>query len=421
MLNSVPVIGLKGTDIMFTDTKLGANPGDIVPQWSFFSKLPQDASIDSGKALHFFPFNGNFYVSVGKDVWRKNHRSQNDDLLKQATDNWPMLYESEWSSKIADFLPTDNALDVIPFLEINASRDSVRAHIMTLASDSTVHVWSGDDVNNGGTFATMNYSGSTPANAPTWTQMAYSSGKVCAYDNENNTWELTPNFDASSYTIDNKVSVSVPIIELTANETGPIGLQADGWLYKRSLSNSAPSGDQGDTFTWKRYIQQEEVTHLGVASPGVDVDLALLVRILKARYIDAQVSLYPTVSMIKAFGATHSAFLDNLLAQAQAFQAAGTDEAKQDAAQKAGTSLAKHALVWGKMLKRSTKQSDDNVGQMSKQLDDVHSQLVIQLQNLNDTLVRLQAQLSTQKEALNQARAAEWGALGAMLLGEFPC
>jgi peptidoglycan hydrolase CwlO-like protein len=72
-------------------------------------------------------------------------------------------------------------------------------------------------------------------------------------------------------------------------------------------------------------------------------------------------------------------------------------------------------------LKRSTKQSDDNVGQMSKQLDDVHSQLVIQLQNLNDTLVRLQAQLSTQKEALNQARAAEWGALGAMLLGEFPC
>jgi hypothetical protein len=205
MLNSVPVIGLKGTDIMFTDTKLGANPGDIVPQWSFFSKLPQDASIDSGKALHFFPFNGNFYVSVGKDVWRKNHRSQNDDLLKQATDNWPMLYESEWSSKIADFLPTDNALDVIPFLEINASRDSVRAHIMTLASDSTVHVWSGDDVNNGGTFATMNYSGSTPANAPTWTQMAYSSGKVCAYDNENNTWELTPNFDASSYTIDNKV------------------------------------------------------------------------------------------------------------------------------------------------------------------------------------------------------------------------
>jgi hypothetical protein len=160
---------------------------------------------------------------------------------------------------------------------------------------------------------------------------------------------------------------------------------------------------------------------LGVASPGVDVDLALLVRILKARYIDAQVSLYPTVSMIKAFGATHSAFLDNLLAQAQAFQAAGTDEAKQDAAQKAGTSLAKHALVWGKMLKRSTKQSDDNVGQMSKQLDDVHSQLVIQLQNLNDTLVRLQAQLSTQKEALNQARAAEWGALGAMLLGEFPC
>jgi hypothetical protein len=326
MLNSVPVIGLKGTDIMFTDTKLGANPGDIVPQWSFFSNSLLTLLSTLAKPCTSSPS-----MATSTCRWAKMSGAKTT-LLKQATDNWPMLYESEWSSKIADFLPTDNALGVIPFLEINASRDSVRAHIMTLASDSTVHVWSGDDVNNGGTFATMNYSGSTPANAPTWTQMAYSSGKVCAYDNENNTWELTPNFDASSYTIDNKVSVSVPITELTANETGPIGLQADGWLYKRSLSNSAPSGDQGDTCTWKRYIQQEGVTRLGVASPGVDVDLALLVRILKAQYIDAQVSLYPTVSMIKAFGATHSAFLDNLLAQAQAFQAAGTDEAKQDAA-----------------------------------------------------------------------------------------
>lgn len=128
--------------------------------------VPQEAFVDSGKAVHFFPFEGDFNVSVGKDVWRKSHRSPSDDLLKQATDDWPMLYENEWSSKIANFLPTDNALDVIPFLELNASRDSVRAHIMTLTSASTVHVLSGDDINNGGTFAIRNYNGDTQEKAP---------------------------------------------------------------------------------------------------------------------------------------------------------------------------------------------------------------------------------------------------------------
>ncbi|KAK5111652.1 hypothetical protein LTR62_004757 [Meristemomyces frigidus] len=416
MINTVPVVGLLGTRIMFTETKLSSIPGQTVDQWSFFCDLPADAQPGPGKAVHFFPFSGDFYVSVGQDIWCRRHRQPGDVQLQQAVDNWPKLYVDEWSAKLPNFsLPAPDLVDVVPFVELQAGTGTATAYIMALDSQGNISAWTGDDPTTGGPFAAMTYRGSSPSVAPTWTQMTYSSGKICAYDGQN-TWEMTPSIGDKFYTIANPVAVPVPITQLTANEVGPIGIQADGALYKRSLANSQPSGDHAPVFTWNKWIDGNGIQNLGVASAGVTVDLKLLVTILQARYISTQLALYPSVRMVYAFGTTHGAYLDNVLAQAQIF-ANSTDAQQQAAAQTAGTAAIKHASLWSKLLLNTANQNNDSVGQMSKQLDEVNDQLVIQLTNLRTTLRGLQIQLKTDQDALDSARAALWGSLAAMLIG----
>ncbi|KAI1098939.1 hypothetical protein F4804DRAFT_323452 [Jackrogersella minutella] len=101
------------------------------------------------------------------------------------------------------------------------------------------------------------------------------------------------------------------IPEFTATDLGPVTVRSDGYLYKRYIQDP-PSDGSDPMVMWPKWVLQEGVTHLGVASPGVLLNLQVLTRTLKARYIETQTILYPVVNNIRSFAMTHEFYLDQL-------------------------------------------------------------------------------------------------------------
>lgn len=91
-----------------------------------------------------------------------------------------------------------------------------------------------------------------------------------------------------------------PVTEFTATDANLVGLRSDGYLYKHIVQ--PPPGD--DTLKWIRWIRTDRATNLGVASPGGILDLNLLTRTLCSIYTEVQMSVYPVMDKIRAFGLT---------------------------------------------------------------------------------------------------------------------
>ena len=65
---------------MYINTKPSAKSEDGPSyEWATFSALPANASITPGNAVHLFPYKGDFYLSVGRAVWKKAHVGQRDE------------------------------------------------------------------------------------------------------------------------------------------------------------------------------------------------------------------------------------------------------------------------------------------------------------------------------------------------------
>lgn len=74
---------------------------------------------------------------------------------------------------------------------------------------------------------------------------AYCNGKIISYDDASYTWNLYPNFNQRIFKAKEKQQVE-PIKQLTATNVGPIGVQKDGFLYKRIAETvNEPGDDQG--------------------------------------------------------------------------------------------------------------------------------------------------------------------------------
>ena len=200
-------------------------------------------------------------------------------------------------------------------------------------------------------------------------------------------------------------------------DVGPIGVQSDGFLWRRVVVPPV-SSDASATQQWTKWLAQDGVTNLGVAAPGVILDLKTLTATLKSRYIDTQTALYPVMNKISAFAVTHKSYLTQLSQAADDWANAGDDTTKQEIAIKNGKGYVTHAKVWAMIINSSSNNAKTSVNIMAGQLLDVKSQLQVQLQMLKDKLSALQATLETEKEQLDQLTAGLWGAIGATLLGK---
>lgn len=66
MLNIVPVVGIKNGQIVYLQAKLNEDQVDQTKdEWTFFSQFPDGVTPQVGEAVHMFPFDGNFCMSIG--------------------------------------------------------------------------------------------------------------------------------------------------------------------------------------------------------------------------------------------------------------------------------------------------------------------------------------------------------------------
>ncbi|GFF42761.1 hypothetical protein IFM51744_05253 [Aspergillus udagawae] len=419
-LNTVPVVGLKDQTIMYVGTKLNANPlGPPVEEWAVFSKFPQGVTVGPDDKVHFFPYKGDFYMSIGTRVWLKKHRPgasggvMRDPELAKAVNNWPFMYQNDWEFVGDQVLPAADLAAVMPFSVLSADRSEIAFQLVLLHKDSSLQVLAGDSLQANNQYANLEFAPTKEApSRPDWKLMTYWNNHLIGYDSEQNFWDLSPDFTARTYTISDKAKVPEPIVELTASEQGPIGIRSDGSMWKRLVQPPKDDKDPG-SYTWKSWISSHGVTSIGVASPGVLLDLNLLTRTLQSRYIETQTALIPVMSKIRAFGLTHKFYLKELRKAADMWL---SDPGNQDLAVKQGQGFVLHALTWANILGSAAANAQAPVNVMTGQLKDVERQLEIQLTILQDKLKGLEASLKIKQEYLSKLQAALWGAIAALLL-----
>ena len=385
-----------------------------------FSDIPILADLNLGN-VHLFPYQGDMYLAVGKSVWFKQHRDREDPQVKQeALRKWPKLFHDDWTLVGSDCLPASDLLDVIPHARLSADHSAMRFRLLALASDGSLKVFSGDELSKSNKFDDLLFDQGTDAGIalPRWARIAYHNDLVIGYDDKDNTWNIMPDFDKSSYSISNR-SHEQHFTEFTATDVGLVVAKEDGFLYKRLVESVAnPEKPDETTTTWIRWINQDGVKALGVASPGVMLDLRSLTQSLRTRYMDTQASLWPIVNQIHAWGMTHEIYMQRVKDAADQFNNADTIM-KEKVALKTGKESVKHGQVWAKLLGKTCANAHESVALMSKQLTEVNTDLHVQLRLLHDKLVKLKGQLAVQKDALSKAMVGFWIGIATTLIGMY--
>ncbi len=177
---------------MYVNSKLAVNPlQPPIDQWAVFSALPAGVTIGPDDNVHFFPYKGDFYLSIGKKVWFKQHRegvkagAPGDPALAKAVDNWPYMYNDDWNYVGDQVLPADDLVAVMPFTVLSADRSAIKFQLVILNHDLTLQVLSGDSIKATNDFSTLDFKASTEGpSRPQWQLMTYWN---------NQTWGMTMN------------------------------------------------------------------------------------------------------------------------------------------------------------------------------------------------------------------------------------
>ncbi|TFK59924.1 hypothetical protein BDN72DRAFT_883804 [Pluteus cervinus] len=357
-LNTVPVVGIKNNQLLYTQTKnqdLG-----LVDVWSTFSSLPPNVTINPAKTL-----------------------------LSKTLSTTGQLY-NDWTA-MGDCLPSPNFAGIAPFAVLSADLNEIAFQLVTLAVDGTISWMTSDQLTPQSTWQVMKYAATSggPATSPKFTKIVYWNNTIVGVDDASNSWNINVSFQNGTFNVTDQFPID-PITEFTATD--------------------------GIPFLNGRWILADGVVNLGVASPGVILDMNLMARTLKGRYIDVQTAVYPVVERINAFCTTHEIFFDNVAQAAQDWQNADTD-AKRTIAINNAKSFVTHSKTWGGLISSSINSCQQSVTIMTSQLHDVRLQLEAQLKLLHTKLGILQATLQSQQETMSKLQAAFWGSIAATFIG----
>ena len=412
----MPVVGIKGDKIMYVQRRLNAAGTEIEESWTAFSGLPADAHVaPDATNVFLFPFAGALCLAIGQKLWRKAHdRPDADEASRaRAMEDWAELYVDHWDKVGDTVLPLGHLLGVVPYSTFSAEKKAMEFHAVILKADHSLHVLEGLKASS---IKPLEYhhGGDESASAPNLVRIAYWDDQIVGYDNENNMVSIRVNFTEKTFSVVEKTPDSAATA-LTADEAGPVVVREDGFLYKRVVHvRRSGSG----SFTWVKWIAQEEVSHLAVASPGVFLNLNVLARSLKSRYLATQTSLQAAINKLSAFCASHEIYLEHMLKAHSQYNAAATDADKHAIAVKHGRSFVDHMKPWAMILHLMLDGSKDSVDNMTKQLSYVQDQLKIQLHILLEKLMGLQPLLKDPEQTMDRLRATFYGAIGARFLGK---
>ncbi|KAJ5730989.1 uncharacterized protein N7483_005497 [Penicillium malachiteum] len=309
-LNRAPIVGIKGDDIVYINTISTPLEKVISEKWTLFGPKPDGVNLTEGQANHFFPYQGDLCFAVGRSLWRKRHRSEDDPLINKAVNHWPSLYEDSWEKVGDQCLPDTNLLSVISYAALSMDCTKILFHLIILTGDGTIMVSNNDRLVDAASFQKMS---NTRNETVTWKKIAYWNDKVVGLDSNNCTWNLTMNFVEHTYKAEEKLQVRA-FSEFTATDMGLVGLGENGTLYRRIVNRELRNQDTNKgILKWESWMPQFGVTSIGVASPGARLDLRGLARILKSRYVESATALYLFFDRLKTFGITHSVYLESHL------------------------------------------------------------------------------------------------------------
>ncbi|KAG0567797.1 hypothetical protein KC19_7G161600 [Ceratodon purpureus] len=411
-LNTVPVVGIKGDKLMYLQTRLNSAGTEVEEFWTVFSGLPGDVHVAPDAAnIFLFPFAGALCLAIGQKVWRKVHdRPDADEASRaRAMDDWPELYVDHWDKVGDTVLPAGELRGVVPYSTFSAEKKAMDFHVVVLKGDGSLHALEGLK---GSSIKPLAFDGDN-ASAPKLWRIAYWDDQIVGYDDANNMVSIKVNFTEKTFSVVDKTP-DTAIMELTADEAGPIVVRDDGFLYKRVVQ--VKKGDTGN-YTWSKWVSQDGVTHLAVASPGVFLSLNTFARALKTRYVATQTALHPIMSKLSDFCATHEIYVEQMQKAVSQYNAAASDAEKHAIAVKQGRAFVDHAKPWSMILHLSVDGSKEIVNNMMEELSNVHDQLKLQLHFLLEKLMGLQPLLKDPNETMDRVRATFYGALGAKFLG----
>lgn len=427
-INTAPVVGFKDGNVMYIQAKSNRLPfGNVTNDvWSVFSQVPAGFEASKG-TTHIFPYQGNIYIASGTEMWMRKCRAKGDPAVRESSSNWPKMYQDAWEKVGEQCLPANDVIDVVPWAQLSSDKEDVlKFNLVVLNADGTLQALQGENVGPQNNFRPLGYTTGGPTESPpVWTRIAYHNNVLVGYDKDYNLWDIKPDFSNNSYKIENKYAVGKhdKFTEFTANDQGLVVSKKDGFLYKRIAAtvdtSNAPKDESGATASgthWVKWIPLDGVQNLGVASPGVMLDLETLTNSLKSRYLDTQATLWPVVNNIKTFAGVHEVFLNQMNKSAKQYET--SDNAKKEKlALKAGMSAVGHAKAWGKLLTTMVRNAQDPVMAMAKQLSGVSKDLEQQTALLNVKLTELKKVLEEQKKALSAANVGFWVGIGTLLVG----
>ncbi|PHH62632.1 hypothetical protein CDD81_6866 [Ophiocordyceps australis] len=383
-LDTMPVMGLKNKMIVYLGVKMNSRAADATPstrdEWTLFGSPPADADVSEESKVHLFPYKGDLCLSVGRRL--------------------------EIGSSV---LPAAELQSVIPFVALKGG-NAMAYYLVVLERSGNLRFLANDDLGEGSAWESLSYKPSQggPVSAPQWTRMAYWNNSMVAIDNKDNSWTLGVDFERKkSYSASDKTGIK-RVLEFTATEVGPVAAHADGHLYRRFVKPCV--GEQEPELEWRRWVAQDGVTRLGVASPGVILDLQSMTHSLKYRYLETQQALRPVMSMIRTFALAHGLRLKSLKEAAQDYQNATTEEQKRLAI-KQGKAFIVFAKQWSERLDKTTQSVKEPVNSMTAQLADIDRKLAIQLINLQRKLEELRESVAQDDVLLSKLKAAFWVAV----------
>ncbi|CAN0367471.1 unnamed protein product [Pylaiella littoralis] len=414
-LDRVPLIGIQDRKVMYSRNILIDDNASTV--FEEFDGLPDDAPEDISSAK-VFPLNGNVYLCIGTSVWRKDHLNGSNDVLADSVDNWPLTYQAGWFKIGDDVFPAD-IVDASFFGQLSDPQDPTSTpitRILLLDSSGQLYTFGGTLQSSGNTFVPIAFKPSDDVKeAPVWEKIAFTRGNLHAYAN-GVIWALALSLSEATrtYTVDDKTTVG-DVLEMEGNETGLVLRRDDGFLYQQYIQvsdpKSAPIGDfpykhpeaaSGDPtlveLSYSRWIEApSDLRMIGVASPGVELNLRILTSSLKGRYLRTQTVLYPVVEKIRTFTLVHNAYLDYLQTEADKYSATNppTDE---EAIAQANTYVA-HVSYWTEVINDAVTGVKGTVNVMAADAQTVKLQLRVQLSMIEEDLLKLEAALNGLEDA----------------------
>ncbi|KAE8552467.1 hypothetical protein EYB25_006361 [Talaromyces marneffei] len=412
-LETVPLVGMLNSTVQYVATTIDQG-GNIDEEWDLFDDMP--GTPGSGQTTSLFSYKGSFFVTVGSSVWAKTPKNSGDPNLAQASNNWPELYNPGWDA-MGSCIPAENTRGLVPYSEISSDNQALNSWLIMVNSDGSLS-YSSQEV---GANMQFNPLPSDDGSAPNLLKAAYWNGSIWGYDGNMNLYQIVPNTDGTgenlvNYTIKSQNTLSDPILDLTAVDTGLVASRSDGNLWKLVVNPPADE-NSGPTETWTQWISQGGVTCLGAAAPGVILDMQTLTTYLKASYIDTQTGLFPDISLMQAFCTSHTQYLKKLMKYSKKWMKAPTQQQKDKIAKRASKFAIGHCQAIGQLLSENLGAADGKVTLMTNQIGQINDDIQAQLVAIGNQITDLQQTINDEEQEEKTLTSLLWGAVAAAVCG----